>query len=92
MISSRLKKISVQDKLSFTKSLSQTNIEGQSGLTYPIFPVPFRNSKETDEIEYDLKSPLVAYHYNASNSCCFVSLAYALNNSAEKNATRSITM
>ena len=35
----------------FYKRLFQTNIEGQSGLTYPIFSVPIGNAKETDEIE-----------------------------------------
>ena len=45
----------VQEKFStrssqFCKSLFQTNIEGQAGTTYPIFPVPIGNTKETDEI------------------------------------------
>ena len=31
----------------FYKKLFQTNIEGQSGITYPIFPVPIGNEKET---------------------------------------------
>ena len=43
----------------------QSNIEGKSGLTYPIFPVLIGNVKEIGEIEYDIQDPLVAYHNNA---------------------------
>ena len=43
----------------FYKRLFQTNIEVQSGIKYPIFPVPIENEKETGEIEYDIKAPLV---------------------------------
>ena len=51
----------------FYKSLFQINIQGQSGLKYPIFPVTIVNTKETGEIEYDIQYPLVSYHQNASN-------------------------
>ena len=51
------------------KRMFQINIEGQYRLTYPTFTVTIRNSKNTGEIEYNLKYPLVAYHQNASNSC-----------------------
>ena len=51
----------------FYKRLFQSNSEGQSGLKYPIFNVPIDNAKETDEIEYNLKDPLMAYHQNDSN-------------------------
>ena len=70
----------------------QTNIEGQAGLTYPIFPVPIGNTKETGEKEYDLKSPLMVFHQNASNICCFSSLASAFISSGENNAARDILM
>ena len=35
----------------FYKRLLQTNIEGQSVITYHIFTVPIENAKETSEIE-----------------------------------------
>ena len=53
-------------------------------MAHPIIPVPIGNSKEKGEIEYDLQAPLVAYHQNASNSCCFISLAYVFTASREK--------
>ena len=59
----------------FYKKLFQTNNEGQSGITYHIFTVPIGNSKEAGEIDYDIRNPLVAYHNNASNTCCFSILA-----------------
>ena len=34
----------------------------------------------------------MAYHYNASNSCCFSSLASAFTALVEKNAARDIVM
>ena len=48
----------------FYKRLFHINIEGQSGLTYHIFPVPIGNVKNTGEIEYNLKTKLVIYHKN----------------------------
>ena len=60
----------------FYNRLFQTNIEVKSGITYPVFTVPIGNSKEKGEIEYNLQDPLVAYNQNASNNCCFSSLAY----------------
>ena len=62
----------------------QTNIECQYGITYAIFPVPIGNAKETGEIKYDLQAPIVEYHQNASNNCCFSSLASAFTASGEK--------
>ena len=59
----------------FYNRLFQNNIEGQSGITYPIFPVPIGNTKETGKVEYDLKAPLVKYHQNSSNSFCLSVLA-----------------
>ena len=70
----------------------QTNIEGQSVITYPIFTVPIRNAKETGEIEYDLQAPIVAYHQNASNNCYFISLAYVFTASGEINAASKIAL
>ena len=60
----------------FYKKLFQTNIEGQSVITYPIFPIPLGNAKETGESEYYLQAPLVTYHQTASDSYRFSSLAY----------------
>ena len=68
----------------------QTNIEGQAGLTYPIFPVPIINTKETCEIEYDIQYLLVSYHQNASNSCSLISVVSAFTASGENNYTRDI--
>ena len=64
LISSGLKKISVQKNLIFTRGWVKINFEGQSGLTYPIFTVMIRNLKKTGEFEYDLRAPLVAYKQN----------------------------
>ena len=61
----------------------QINIEVQDGLSYPIFPIPIGNAKNTGEVEYDLKSPMVAYHQNASNSSWLRSLAYEFTLSGE---------
>ena len=41
--------MSVQENLSFTKRLFQTNIEGQAGIINPIFSVPIGNAKETGQ-------------------------------------------
>ena len=62
----------------------QTNIEGQAGLTYPIFPYRIVNVRETGKIEYYLQDPLVAYHQNSSNRCCLSSLAPAFTTSGGK--------
>ena len=77
-------------ELQFYKRLFQTIIEGQSGITYLIFPVTFVNVKETGEIEYALHDPLVAYYQKDSNFCCFSSLASTFTASGEKNAVRKI--
>ena len=76
----------------FYKRLFQTNIEGQSGITDPIFPVTIGNTKETGEIEDNLQDPLVAYHHNDSNTCCLSSLAYAFTASGKRNDARAISM
>ena len=76
----------------FYNSLFQTNIEGQYGITYPILPVPIGDAKETDEIEYDIQAKLVAYHQNASNTCCFSSLSFSFTESGERNDAREIAM
>ena len=57
----------------------QSNIEGQYGSKYTTFPVPIGNAKETGEIEYDPKAPLVEYHQNYSTSCYFSSVVYEFN-------------
>ena len=59
----------------------QTNIEGQYGIKYPLFPVTIENAKETYEIEYNLQAPQVEYHKNALNTCYFSSLANAFTTS-----------
>ena len=48
--------------------------------------------KETGEIEYDPKDPLMGYHGNYSNSCCFSSLASILTVSEENSPARDILM
>ena len=53
----------------FYKRPFQTNIEGQYGITYPIFLVLIGNAKETGEIERNIQATMVAYHQNASKSC-----------------------
>ena len=70
----------------------QTNIEVQYGIIYPIYTVRIGDEKETGEIEYDLQAPLVAYHQNASSTCCFISLESAVTVSGERNAARMIAM
>ena len=70
----------------------QSNIEGQSGMTYPIFPVLIENAKNIGEIKYNIKAALVAYNQNASNSCCFSSLASTFTASGENNSARDILM
>ena len=60
----------------FYNKLFKINIEGQAVSKYPKFTVTIGNGKETGEIEYGTKAPLVEYHHNDSNSCCFISLAY----------------
>ena len=42
-----------------------------------MFRVPIVNVKGTGETEYDLQDPLVVYHHNYSNTCCFSSLVSA---------------
>ena len=74
----------------FHNRMFQTNIEGQSGIKYPIFPVPIGYAKETGKIEYDLKAPLVAYHHNSSNISCFSSLVSAFTASGESKYARDI--
>ena len=59
----------------FYKRPFQINIEVQSGPKYPALTVLIGNAKLAGEIEYDPKSPLVEYHNNDSNSCCFISVA-----------------
>ena len=76
----------------FYKRLFIINIEGQSGITYPLFTVPIRNEKEIGEIEYNFQDPLVVYHKNASNTCCFSSLTSAFTASGERNSAREIVM
>ena len=74
----------------FYKSLFQINIEVQAEIIYHIFSVTIGNAKETGELEYNIQAPLVAYHHNASNSCCFSSLASEFTASGENNSARAI--
>ena len=45
--------------------LSQTNIEGQTGIKYPVFNVLIVNIKEAGEIEYNIQYLFVVYHQRA---------------------------
>ena len=64
-------------KPQFYKRLFQSNIQGQARAKYPTFTFSIENAKETDEVEYNYKAPIVEYHQNSSNSCYFSSLASA---------------
>ena len=59
----------------FYKSLFQSNIKDQDGLKYSTLTATIVNTKDKGEISYNYKAPLVEYHKNYSNSCCFCSLA-----------------
>ena len=48
----------------FYKKLFQGSIEGQDGSKYTTLPVTIVNTKETGEILYYPKAPLVEYHQN----------------------------
>ena len=74
----------------FYNRLFQRNTEVQYESKYPTFIVPIGNKKETYEIEYDPKSPLVEYHQNNSDSCCFSSLESVFTASGENNTARDI--
>ena len=74
----------------FYKRLLQTNIEGRSGITYPIFPITIGNAKETSDVEYYIQAPLVAYHQNYSINGCFGSLTSAFDTSVKSNTAREI--
>ena len=58
----------------FFKRPFQSNIGGQDGIKYPTFSVSIGIAKEVGEVEYNPKPPLMEYHQNDSNSCCFISL------------------
>ena len=70
----------------------QINIQRQFGSKYSTFNLPIVNEKETGEIEYNHKAPLVEYRQNASKSCCRSSLSSSFTVAGENNYVRAGAM
>ena len=48
---------------------------GDDTKTYQLFALPIGNSKITNEMQFHPAAPVIKYHQNSSNICCFSSLA-----------------
>ena len=67
----------IESRTTSRNIISNEQKKSQDGKQYPTFTVTIGNKKETGEMEYHLKAPHLEYHQNASNICCFSSLASA---------------
>ena len=92
LISSKLKRIPVQEELSFTRCRFKPILKFNKGFTYPILLVHIQNAEQIVEIEYDLQDSLVAYYHSASNICCLSSLASVFTASVGKKTERAATI
>ena len=76
----------------FYKRFFQRNIEGRSVKVFPTFTVTILNTKITSAIAFHPLAPTFEYHQNASNSCCFNSLASSFTASGEHSGARAIVL
>ena len=63
----------------FYRKIYQIKLRGDDTKTYQIFGVPIGNAKITRKSQFHPAAPVIKYHQNSSNGCCFSSLASAFN-------------
>ena len=90
LILSRLRKISVQENLSFRRGCFREILNVNLDQNILTFHLLFGNAKKTGELEYDPNTPLVEYHQNASDSYCFSTSASVFTVPGVNNNTRDI--
>ena len=52
----------------------QTKFRGDKTQNYKKFGVRIGNAKMTKKVQFHPETPLIQYHQNSSNSCCWSSL------------------
>ena len=63
---------------------------GDTKHDYQKFGVPIGNTKMTKQLQLRTEVPLIKYHQNSSNICCFSSLASAFNGIGDNRAVTSL--
>ena len=75
----------------FYKKTFQRHDETQGTNAFKMFVFPIGNAKNVKEIRFHIDVPLLKYHQNTSNSCCFSSLASAFDSINQIKAVNYIS-
>ena len=76
----------------FYKKLFQSHDDTQVDITFKTFQVPIGNAKCVKSFKFQNDAPILKYCKKSVNSCCFSSLASALDSNKNFKAANDISM